>query len=190
MLITHTSNRPKIDELHRPERIYADQWVRWNDESLVKLPLARPRMDQADATVAASIIQYLGTKGGILLLTRVWTDIDCGLSREGAWLKEYRRFTTEWLPQVNKGFTPYELCLAPAWTERQRDLAGCCKPRHPDLAKAATRRELQVARSVFRWLATIPGQIFIEEAEHLVEADKAHQAALHHIKWNLRQRAV
>jgi hypothetical protein len=183
LFIEHVSNRPDPSKMRPPERIYAALWQTWQREGLVSLPLARPAMTQEDAMVAAGIIQFLGTKGGILLLNRVWKDSK-KMQSERAWLKEFKRFTTEWLPQVNKGFTSFELCLAPAWTDQQHDHAVTCRPRDPSLARAATKRELQVARAVFRWLATIPGHTFVDEGEFLIKAQKAHESAVHHYRVN------
>lgn len=185
LFIEHSSNRSDPTEMHPPEQIYSSLWQKWHREGLVSLPLPRPAMSQEDAVVAAGIIQYLGTKGGILLLTRVRRDIDSGIATEKAWLKELRRFTTECWSAVNKGFTAFELCLTPAWTAMQRHYSVCCRPRDPELAREATKRELQVARAVFRWLSTIPGQIFIDEAENLIKADAAHRQAVYHCTWNL-----
>lgn len=180
LLIEHISNRPDLRKMHPEERIYASLWQTWNREGLVNLPLPRPAMTQADATVAAGVIQHLGTKAGILMLTSAWDSIEAGNKSERAWLKEFRHFTADCWPHVNKGFTAFELCLVPAWSQRQRWASVSCLPRDPYLASTATKRELQVARAVFRWLATYTGHTFVAEAEALITAHKAHRAAVFH----------
>lgn len=184
--LIHEGNRPERLGTGQPESVVAELWKEYIEIGAVDLYDILPRrVTQRDAYVSASLIQYLGTKGGCLLLERIKKRAIRHRILGNAFLKEWKHSCTYRAFGVNHGYTSFELILT-----ETRLFPIPMKHADPEYAKPATRRELQVSRAIMSWLASPIGQCFLQQMEGRIKAQEKDEHWKFHLRAHLGVRAI
>lgn len=127
----------------------------------------RPAIDQADATMAATLVQWLGTNAGACLIHQARALQRSGLSGPeafvAAWaIRNARRRAT------NSDLRSIESMMIPPGEPRNLD-------GDPHRAPEITLRQYETAEHVCAWLGSPEGQGFIAAREREIEAYDAHE---------------
>ncbi len=127
----------------------------------------RPAPDQADATMAATLVQWLGTNAGACLIHQARALMGSGLSGPEAFVAAWavrnarRRATSSDLRSIESMMIP---------PDEPRNLDG-----EPYRAPRVTLRQYETAEHVCAWLGSRAGQDFIAAREREIEAFNAHE---------------
>ncbi len=130
-----------------------------------------PDADQADATMAATLVQWLGTNAGACLIQQARSLQASGLcgpdAFRAAWaIRNARR------RGINSGLRSIEIMMVPP--DAPRDFEGL--PRH---APKVTVRQHETAEHVCAWLGTEAGADFLAARERELDAYREHEQARH-----------
>lgn len=177
---------------HIGEQVFAERWR----ELMASVPLHgeghpnemletilrnyhKDQVDQRDATVAATVVCWLGCNCGraILYIAKRLKELGAGPeSYLYAWAGENRRSLG-----INRGYRTIEYMLAPD------DHFGRQWPHESELSLVRrpeiSVNDLEVAEHLFAWFRTGDGEAWIAESEREVDRRQAEAYRLGHDKW-------
>ena len=139
-------------------------------------------LDQRSATVAASLITYLGTNGGTSLLdeARRLAKTENFRNVEDAYVAAWSVDNSR-LSYINNGVRTLEYCVTPE--KNYEDMVpGTGRPR---VVPPVSAEDLEVAENVMRWLAGDEGQRFLHHCEKEIERRRPVESMRFHLKNNL-----
>lgn len=177
LVLEFVGSRPDRFDTHSPEMVFLNLFREYNIvnwpgvkagdycREIIKAAGLKETTDR-DAYVIASMVQWLGTRAGLLFLGKVSTR---NLATTGlALLPEvYAACWGEHIirrDNVDGGYTPAELILN---SKLDPDL-GCHVPGDPSKIDSVSDRDLEVIGAIIRWLGTSEGQLFLEEGERRI----------------------
>lgn len=139
-------------------------------------------LNQRSATVAASLITYLGTQGGASLLAEARR-----LAKSGHYMNVEDAYLAAWSVEnarrsyTSGGVRTLEYCMTPE--ENFKDMRPGTS--QPGVTPAVSAEDLEVADDVMRWLATGAGQQFLGYCEGELERRRPVENMRFHLKNNL-----
>lgn len=197
--LVHDGNRATRMNDFISEKVFADLWqtlnISENDGGCYLLLILKdlpPPISQRDTTIAAILVQWLGTKaGGIFMENAKQMQRDGSLSLTEAYLKQWK-ILQERKRALDSGLTCLEYLILPAPDPEESPAARQFRLEHlfeqisSGKTIVATERDQEVARGIIRWLSSDRGQLFIETAEAQIKSFEPFCSEFFDWYWNKR----